>query len=137
MANGKITKELKELGLKINGVEPNGDTTSELINSIADDYTGGSSTGVYVCDFLENSDHVELTEEQMNEFISNITNPNVISKFSSIAGSGVNISIIAVDVEVGEVAEDILFYNCVCYFNNYLYTVDLDVHAKELYTNQP
>lgn len=45
MANGKITKELKELGLKINGVEPKGNTTSELIKGIADDYTGGGSSG--------------------------------------------------------------------------------------------
>lgn len=107
------------------------------VMSLGQGNSGGNETSIYVCDFLENSDHVELTEEQMNEFISNITNPNVISKFSSIAGSGVNISIIAVDVEVGETEEDILFYNCVCYFNHYLYTVDLDVNTKELYTNQP
>lgn len=46
MGNGKITRKLKELGLKINGVEPKGDTTSEIIKGIADDYTGGGTTVV-------------------------------------------------------------------------------------------
>lgn len=45
MGNGKITRKLKELGLKINGVEPKGDTTSEIIKGIADDYAGGGSGG--------------------------------------------------------------------------------------------
>lgn len=42
MGNGKITKELKGLGLKINETEPNGETVSEVIKGIADDYEGGS-----------------------------------------------------------------------------------------------
>lgn len=40
--NGKITKELKELGTKINGKAPSGETISELINGIASDYEGGT-----------------------------------------------------------------------------------------------
>lgn len=39
MGNGKITKELKNLGLKINGTEPTGETVSEVINDMANDYT--------------------------------------------------------------------------------------------------
>lgn len=39
---GKITEKLRKLGLTVNGVEPTGETISETIDSIADDYTGGS-----------------------------------------------------------------------------------------------
>ena len=39
---GKITEKLRKLGLIVNGVEPTGETISETIDSIADDYTGGS-----------------------------------------------------------------------------------------------
>lgn len=42
MGNGKITKKLKELGLKINEKEPTGETISEIIDAIADDYEGGT-----------------------------------------------------------------------------------------------
>lgn len=44
MANGKITKELKGLGLKVNDKEPNGETVSEVIKGIADDYDGDQDT---------------------------------------------------------------------------------------------
>ena len=47
MGNGKITKELKGLGLKVNEKEPNGETVSEVIKGIADDYTGGGSGATY------------------------------------------------------------------------------------------
>lgn len=43
--NGKITKELKDLGTKINGKAPNGETISELIKGIATDYEGGGTGG--------------------------------------------------------------------------------------------
>ena len=39
---GKITEKLRKLGLTVNGVEPTGETISETIDSIADDYEGGS-----------------------------------------------------------------------------------------------
>lgn len=39
---GKITYKLRKLGLKINGTTPTGETISETIDAIADDYTGGS-----------------------------------------------------------------------------------------------
>lgn len=42
MGNGKITKKLKELGLKINGVEPSGETVSEIIDDIEENYNGAS-----------------------------------------------------------------------------------------------
>lgn len=39
---GKMKDAFKKLGFKMNGKEPSGETISEVINSIANDYTGGS-----------------------------------------------------------------------------------------------
>lgn len=47
IGNGKITRKLKELGLKINGKEPKGNTVSEVIDAIANDYTGGGGGTTY------------------------------------------------------------------------------------------
>ncbi len=41
IGNGKITKKLQALGYKINGKTPSGNTVSEIIDSIANDYEGG------------------------------------------------------------------------------------------------
>lgn len=56
MGNGKITKELKGLGTKINDKEPSGETVSEVIKGISDDFTG--------LKILEVSNITGLTTEQ-------------------------------------------------------------------------
>lgn len=79
MGNGKITKELKNLGLKINGTEPTGETVSEVINDMANDYQGGGTSyeagnGISINDgtinadikILEVSNITTLTTEQCN-----------------------------------------------------------------------
>lgn len=60
MANGKITKELKGLGTKINEKEPNGETISEVIKGISDDYEGGGSGATYTA-----GNGIAITEENV------------------------------------------------------------------------
>lgn len=75
-ANGKITKELKDLGTKINGKAPSGETISELINGIADDYEGGSGTSYTA------GTGIEIT----NENVINNTQNNVVAN-PTLAGT--------------------------------------------------
>lgn len=91
MGNGKITRKLKELGLKINGVEPKGDTTSEIIKGIADDYTGGGSGGS--SNVFTNTDFYSLVGKHLSvdKLIALLKSKNITegSSFYILGGVGV------------------------------------------------
>ncbi len=91
MGNGKITRKLKELGLKINGVEPKGDTTSEIIKGIADDYAGGGTGGT--SNVFTNSDFYSLVGKHLSvdKLIALLKSKNFTkgSSFYILGGIGV------------------------------------------------
>jgi len=64
---GKITEKLRKLGLIVNGVEPTGETISETIDSIADDYTGGSGGTTVVANPTLVGTEADLTGLQVGD----------------------------------------------------------------------
>lgn len=83
-SNGKVTKELKGFGLKVNGKEPNGEAISEVIKSIADDYEGGGTGGIEVIeiDFGGNYNKT-LTEEEKETIINKDNIVFLIKRYGS------------------------------------------------------
>ena len=55
---------------------------------------GGSASNIVVYDYLEQTTEAELTSEQVQDFITNIMDPNKIVKFSNIGGNNNNVTVI-------------------------------------------
>ena len=106
-----------------------------VISKTADMDGGGSN--VYVCNFLEDTSSTTLTNEQVTEFITNITNPNVISKFSRLNSSFENISIISVSTEIDAETSEPFIYYCWGFFNGYYYSVSLNIKTNDMQIEQP
>lgn len=129
MGNGKITKELKGLGLKMNNKEPNGETASEVIKGITDDYTGGSGAtytagnGIGITDenvinadikVLEVANITGLTTEQceslnVGDVVVKLTSNQKHSYTVSYKEAGVGMCLTYVDASVSETVS----YDCV------------------------
>ena len=82
MANGKITKKLKKLGLTINGKEPSGNTISEVIESINNDFANGNVATKSDVNSVKTYLHtIEVTSSIPSETYSATINFQVISKY--------------------------------------------------------
>lgn len=92
MGNGKITRKLKELGLKINGVEPKGNTTSEIIKGIADDYAGGGTGGT--SNVFTNSDFYSLVGKHLSvdKLIALLKSKNITEGYGFYILCGVGVT---------------------------------------------
>ena len=106
-----------------------------VISKTAD--MGGGGSNVYVCDFLEDTSSTTLTDEQVTEFVANITNPNVVSKFCKISNNFENVSIISVSTEIDAESSEPYIYYCWCFFNNYYYSVSLNIQTNVMQTEEP
>ena len=96
---------------------------------------GGSASNIVVYDYLEQTTEAELTSEQVQDFITNIMDPNKIVKFSNIGGNNNNVTVINVTVEgPGELGE--LVYYCWCFFDNYFYAVSLNTEMGYMVTTE-
>lgn len=130
MGNGKITKELKGLGTTINGKEPSGETVSEVIKGINDDYEGGGSgatytagNGIAITDenvinadikVLEVSNITTLTTEQCNslnagDVVVKLTSNQKHTYTVSYKENNVGMCLTYVDASVSETVS----YDCV------------------------
>lgn len=96
---------------------------------------GGSASNIVVYDYLEQTTEAELTSEQVQDFITNIMDPNKIVKFSNIGGNNNNVTVINVTVEgPGELGE--IVYYCWCFFDNYYYAVSLNTENGYMVTTE-
>lgn len=100
MANGKITEALKNLGLKMNGKEPTGDTTSEVINGIAEDLQGDNIV-------IEVENITGLTNEQCEalkcgDVVNKITGTQKHSYKVSYKENNVGMCLTYIDASVSE-----------------------------------
>lgn len=122
MGNGKITKELKGLGLKVNDKEPSGETVSEVIKGISDDYEGGSGAtytagnGIGITDenvinadikILEVSNITGLTTEQceslnVGDVVVKLTSNQKHTYTVSYKEAGVGMCLTYVDASTSE-----------------------------------
>lgn len=74
---GKITEKLRKLGLKVNGTTPTGETISETIDSIADDYEGGSGGTTVVANPTLAGTEDSLTGLQVGENTYKVETPHL------------------------------------------------------------
>lgn len=50
---GNIQNSIKNLGIKVNGVEPTGDTTTELLRTFGEEFTGKEIAGETIAEVIE------------------------------------------------------------------------------------
>lgn len=119
---GKITEKLRKLGLKINGTTPTGETISETIDAIADDYEGGSGAtytagnGIAITEenvinadvkVIETSNITGLTTEQceslnVGDIVVKLTSNQKHTYTVSYKEAGVSMCLTYVDASVSE-----------------------------------
>lgn len=113
-------------------INDNNSVTSE--GEIQPSSEGGSS--VYVCDFLSDNTEVTLTDEQKNELVSKLNDPNIIIKFAQIDAT-FNVLVYSVSYGIDAGTGDIDTYYMWCYFNGNLYGVSLNINTNKLQTETP